>query len=143
MSWMDEVNQISRPAAPPKTGKGSSRAAWAEHATVLGHEIPADTPRARIIALIESGPPQGPNRKALEIQVEAMATGREHRALIEACRSLADRVDRARGFDDKAWREYRLALKELREAVVDGGTDPDGDIAGELRDAFRNPTNAE
>lgn len=85
-------------------------------------------------------PKHGPNRRALEEQVEAMATGQEHRALVEAARSLADRVDglvEMDIFDDKAWREYRLALTSLREAVGDGGSSED-DIVAELRAEVRD-----
>lgn len=66
-------------------------------------------------------PQVGANRAALERQVEAMATGPEHAALVEGLRSLADVVDH--GFDEKAWREYRLMLTELREACAGDDTD--------------------
>lgn len=80
-------------------------------------------------------PKHGPNRQALEEQIEAMATGQEHRALVEAARSLADQVDGAEFFDDKAWREYRLALTSLREAIGDGGSDSFDDLTQKLRGA--------
>lgn len=71
-----------------------------------------------------------------------MATGREHRALVEACRGLADRLDvleAAGAWDDKAWREYRLALVELTKAVVNvSGTDPLADAVEEMRAEVRN-----
>ena len=76
----------------------------------------------------------GRQREALDRQVEAMATGPEHSALIEACRQLADTVDRADGFDDKLWREYRLALTLLQGGLVDDGSGDDlGAILDELR----------
>lgn len=89
-----------------------------------------------------------PNRAALETQIQAMATGPEHRALIHSCRALADVLDaqaETAKFDDKAWREYRLALKGLREAVDDGGTpDPLSDwisaSRGEIRDTENTRT---
>lgn len=115
-------------AKPPKSGKGASQQAWLEYATTAGYQVDPGTQRSDIIAMVESGPPQGRQRRALEQQVEAMATGREHRALVEACRAIADRIDELEargGFPDKAWREYRLALKELREAVTDDGSSSD------------------
>lgn len=75
---------------------------------------------------------------AVDEAVEAMATGTEHRAHVEACRSLAARCDfeiaEGYGFDDKLWREYRLALKALREAVT-SGSDDDDDLEREFREA--------
>lgn len=57
-----------------------------------------------------------------------MATGKEHRALVEACRGIADHLDlleAAGAFDADVWREYRLALAELQKAVVNvAGPDP-------------------
>jgi hypothetical protein len=143
--WLDRVmpDRASAPTPPPRTGKGSSRKAWSECAVALGHQVTEELSRAQLIALVESGPAPGPNRAALEIQIEAMATGREHRAQLQACRALADQVDAMRVYDEKVWREYRLALRDLREAVADGGTDPDADIPGELRATFRNPTDTE
>lgn len=133
MSWVDDINQtplgqrVDAPEPPPKTGRGSSTEAWAAYAEALGYTVADGAGRSDIISMIEAGPPRGPNRAALEEQIEAMATGREHRALVESCRQLADQVDRSiarGGFSDKAWREYRLSLRALREAVADGG---DGD----------------
>ena len=83
----------------------------------------------------------GANRDALEEQVEALATGREHRALVEVCRGLADRVDAEEGFDDALWREYRLNLKALREAVSGGGDDT-FDLVAELRAEVRDSEDA-
>ena len=62
----------------------------------------------------------GPNREALEESLRALAVQPQHRVLVQACRSLASLVDEAAEFDDKAWREYRLALGLLMgEANVD------------------------
>lgn len=128
---------------PPKAGKGSSTKAWLAYAASIGHELPPDSTRAEIIEAVEAGPPHGLQRRALEEQVEAMALGKEHRALVESCRALADRVDylgSIEAFDDKAWREYRLALKALTEAVTDDSSSPDSfekwlsDSRGEVRD---------
>ena len=52
---------------------------------------------------------------ALVVQVEAMATGREHRALIAVLSDLAALLDASDEVDDKMFREYRLALKDLGE----------------------------
>ena len=82
------------------------------------------------------------NRAALETQVEAMATGPEHRALIQSCRTLADHVDSLDYFDDKAWREYRLALDALMEAVDDGGPDPYDNFIEGLRSKVRDTEDA-
>lgn len=79
------------------------------------------------------GPNHGSNRAALEEQIDAMATGREHRALVESCRVLADVVDALEVFDDKAWREYRLALAALREATGDNAPDSFESLTEELR----------
>ena len=68
-----------------------------------------------------------------------MALGREHRALVQSCRGLADELDNMSSFDADVWREYRLALKALGEAVEVGG---DSDtlaeffsLRGSVRDA--------
>lgn len=138
MSWIEVANRSPnpKPEPPPRKGKGSTKAAWAEYARQLGHRVSDDMTRAEIIALADSGPAPGPNRQAFEEAIRAMATGPEHSAEIQACRHLADRVDEviARGgFDDKAWREYRLALRSLREAVADGDTDPVEEALNRLR----------
>ena len=52
---------------------------------------------------------------ALVVQVAAMATRREHRALIAVLKDLAVLLDVSDVFDDKLFREYRLALKDLEE----------------------------
>jgi len=62
--------------------------------------------------------------EAVEMMVEALATGPEHAALIEACRALARTVDES-GFDDRLWREYRLALKALMDGASGGSDDGD------------------
>lgn len=64
-----------------------------------------------------------PQRMALERSLTAMATGPEHAALVELCRSLADTVDAAGYFDDKLWREYRMALRSLMERATGGSAD--------------------
>ncbi|HEX7099673.1 MAG TPA: hypothetical protein VF377_10560 [Acidimicrobiia bacterium] len=89
----------------------------------------------------------GPNRKALERQIQAMATGPEHSAHIEACRHLADVVDaltQENRFSEKAWREYRLALDALREAVKDAGGGPKSfeQLVSELRAEIPDPSDA-
>ena len=65
----------------------------------------------------------GSHVAALVVQVEAMATGREHRALIAVLSDLAVLLDASDVFDDKLFREYRLALKDLEE--VCGGDSSD------------------
>ena len=82
------------------------------------------------------------HRVALEKQIEAMATGIEHRALVESCRALADLVDSLDHFDALVWREYRLALKALGEAVTDGGSDPTDEFLVDLRASIRHTENA-
>ena len=59
--------------------------------------------------------------------VAALPTGPEHAALIAACQTLADQLDAAEAFDDKLWREYRLALKALMERAAGGTEDDDFD----------------
>ena len=78
------------------------------------------------------------HRVALEKQIEAMATRIEHRALVESCRALADLVDSLDCFDALVWREYRLALKALGEAVTDGGSDPANEFLADLRASIRH-----
>lgn len=78
----------------------------------------------------------GRQRGAVERQVEALATGAEHSALVEACRQLADQIDASDSVDDKLWREYRLALTLLMgETRPDGGGD--GDPWAELEKRLR------
>lgn len=73
---------------------------------------------------------------ALDASVEAMATGPEHGALVALCRSLASSMDVSAGvwcsecerggWDERLWREYRLALDQLMKAVeFDGRSDLD------------------
>lgn len=69
----------------------------------------------------------GQHRQAVDAMVAALTTGQEHGALIESCRSLADLVDTDPAFDDKLWREYRLALKALMDRMPDGAKDDDFD----------------
>lgn len=88
-------------------------------------------------------PKWGPNRAALEEQLKAMATGQEHRALAAACRHLADIVDALPAFDDKAWREYRLALEALGKAVNTDARAPSfEDLVAGLRAEVPDPANA-
>lgn len=75
----------------------------------------------------------GRNRAALESSIQHLATGPQHEALIEHCRSLADLMDLSQrsicpecerfAYDDKVIREYRLALGVLYRAT--GGDDGD------------------
>ncbi len=73
---------------------------------------------------------QGANRKALEVSLTALAVYDEHKALVESARSLADMVDASDVFDDKLWREYRLALVNLMDAGS-GGVD---ELAAEIEE---------
>lgn len=70
---------------------------------------------------------KGQHRQAVDAMVEALATGQEHGALIESCRSLAVLVDAVPAFDDKLWREYRLALKALMDRMPDAASSDDFD----------------
>lgn len=63
------------------------------------------------------------HRAAVDKMVEALATRQEDAALVELCRGLADELDRADGFDDRLWREYRFALKALLERASGGSSD--------------------
>ena len=85
----------------------------------------------------------GPNRKALEVQITAMQAASEHAALVESCRQLADVVDAQVAnsiFDDKAWREYRLALAELGKAVNAGdGSQSFQEFQASLRASIPDP----
>ena len=68
----------------------------------------------------------GLNRDALEGALEALATGPEHDAIVQVCRTLADVVDAAADsgkFNHNASREYRLALETLMEATAHSGSD--------------------
>ena len=76
----------------------------------------ADCRRGRVEA--------GSHVAALVVQVEAMATGREHRALVAVVKDLAALLDASDAFDDKLFREYRLALKDLEEVCSGDSTDP-------------------
>ena len=82
-------------------------------------------------------PTHGSNRTALETAVGQMATGPHHAALIELCRTLADTIDRADEFDDKAFREYRMALGKLMEAAGGGVDELDLEVS-ELRASVRD-----
>lgn len=87
----------------------------------------------------------GPNRLAVDELVEALPPDSKVAAVmpfIEAVRTLAEIVDsHLPGFDDKAWREYRLALRALREETSDGGSDQ-FDIVTELRASLGDSENA-
>lgn len=63
-----------------------------------------------------------------------VGSGAEFAALVEACRSLATRIDATARFDDKLWREYRLALAGLMGAVRDGRSDEYDAISTEFAD---------
>jgi hypothetical protein len=45
------------PTEPPRTGRGSSRAAWASYASALGHDVNNDDTRDDIIDKIEAATP--------------------------------------------------------------------------------------
>ena len=44
---------------PPRSGAGSSTAAWADYAEGLGHDVPDGATRGQIIALVDQGLPDG------------------------------------------------------------------------------------
>ena len=75
----------------------------------------------------------GSHVAALVVQVEAMATGREHRALIAVLLDLAVLLDASDAFDDKLFREYRLALKDLEEVCSGDSSDAYQDFVEGLR----------
>lgn len=70
---------------------------------------------------------RGGHRVAVDQMVEALATGPQHAALVEACRSLADAVDAVTEFDDRLWREYRFTLRALLERASGGSHNDDFD----------------
>jgi hypothetical protein len=60
LGWPPAVGSTAGPAKPPpadapppKVGKGSSRAAWADYASLWGVEVTDDMTRADIIAAVE------------------------------------------------------------------------------------------
>ena len=75
----------------------------------------------------------GSHVAALVVQVEAMATGREHRALVAVLSDLAVLLDASDVFDDKLFREYRLALKDLEEVCSGDSSDAYQDFVDGLR----------
>lgn len=92
-------------------------------------------------------PPSAPARliEATERAIGAMATSEEHAAHVQSLRMLAIRLDDvfdAGEFDDKAWREYRLALASLREATSGGGSDPYDDFLENVRAEMGDTKNA-
>ena len=142
MASFRDVLEFAAGAQPPRSGRGSTAAVWRRYADAAGYRVPVGATRAQVIALVDAGPPRGPNRAALEATVEALATGREHLALVEAARQLADVVDQSVRFDDHAWREYRLAIQNLMGAV-DDGPDPYADLVAELRASVHDGEDAE
>ena len=78
----------------------------------------------------------------MERALPALAVGVEHSALVEAARSLAEWVDAA-PFLDAAWREYRLALRNLMEATASGGSDAFNDFLDDLRAKVPDGADAE
>lgn len=90
------------------------------------------------VAVVESSgrsvPLSGSLVEALESSVAAMATGPEHTALIELCRVAAQAVDDTEFFDEKMFREYRLALNDLMGAVdFELGSELDAKLEAFLR----------
>ena len=83
----------------------------------------------------------GPNRAALETALTALATSREHEALIQSCRGLADVLDRLGSFDDRVWREYRLALKILMGTTSSDADDQIASLVNEMRAEMGDTTN--
>lgn len=82
----------------------------------------------------------GDNRSALESALEALAIQPHHAPIVALCRDLASWVDDPR-FNDKAVREYRLALGLLMEATAGGDTDDFGKWIEELRSPVGDPEN--
>lgn len=76
---------------------------------------------------------KGVVRLALERSVRSLAVGAEHAVLVESCRRLADEVDGMVVFDDRVFREFRLAVGVLMEATADGGSDAFEAALAELR----------
>ena len=114
-SWVDRVNESNRPEPPPKSGKGSSRSAWIEYATSLGHKIPDGATRASVIELVEAGPPPAPRSRG----VPRVAGDVYHatRAAVEAASHLTEM--------DQAAIEVLLDLAR----TIDGFTErPAGDV---------------
>ena len=97
-----------------------------------GHQKPAEPRKPS-----RPTPVHGANRAALETAVGQMATGPHHAALVELCRTLADTIDSADEFDDKAFREYRMALAKLMEAAGGGVDELDLEVS-ELRASVRD-----
>jgi hypothetical protein len=56
--WIDKVNTIARggPETPPRSGKGSSAAAWRSYAEALGFDLPSSLTRAQIIETLGNRP---------------------------------------------------------------------------------------
>lgn len=84
----------------------------------------------------EAVPVAGSNAEAVELALRSMTTGPEHAAMVQSVRALAARLDYLDGvgaFDDKAWREYRLAWSVLWEATKRDGTDPYDEFLKGLR----------
>lgn len=60
-AWADEPAPVAEPtgpatggtAEPPKSGRGSSREAWAVYAQARGLEVPDDASREEIVAAVE------------------------------------------------------------------------------------------
>lgn len=112
----------------------------------LGIEKASAKPRKTLISklerIIRTNTRPGPNATALEQALVALAVGPEHAALVAGCRSLAAQVDQE-GFNDKAWREYRLLLKQLMEVTAGGGADDPFETAlAEMRATMGDTTNA-
>jgi hypothetical protein len=51
----DAGSQPSEDEAPPKSGRGSARQAWADYATSVGVEVDDDWTRDDIITAVEEG----------------------------------------------------------------------------------------
>jgi hypothetical protein len=71
------------------------------------------------------------NADALEVQVRAVGVSDVWAAEVELCRGLARAVD-SNPDDPNLWREYRQALKALREVLRSHDSEPSEDLDAEF-----------
>ena len=103
-----------RDGEPPRSGRGSSTAAWLEYAEGIGHDVPDGATRGQIIALVDQGLPD--------------ETAEWDPAAREWYRSLADSAQH-QFYEPSDWATAKVAaiilsegLKALREGRRGSGT---------------------
>lgn len=89
-AWVDRIRQTEEP--PPRN---ATTAAWREYAETAGHTVPDGAGRAKIIELVDAGPPPS-NQPTVRSAVSPRVEG----AVYTATKASVDQADHLTPLDD-------------------------------------------